>query len=156
MEFQMGNITFDQIRKKPFELIPDGKTVVWADLLKAAGEYRSQVEGLAFGAPDSISRRGNNFIARGGKPASTTKFGVTVHAERTVTFTVTSTEKSIDVTNITGVRVKPPVLGEFNLRTVNISMDAKGNFVVKTRVFFVPIVGAFNNKGELAYFRVGS
>lgn len=151
----MANITFDEVRKKPFELIPDGKSVNWAELLNHAGEYRKQVEGLAFGAPDSISRRGNDFIARGGKPASTTRFGVTVHADKVVKFTVTSTAKEINVTNISGVRVKPPVIGEFNLRSVTISMDTKGNFVVKTKVFFIPIVGAFDTQGNLAYFRVG-
>lgn len=148
--------TIASIRKQLYDAIPDGATVKWADLLVKSGAMRAQVESLAFGKPDSVSRSGNRFICRGKVAAEMPpRFGFKAFAEKEVAFTVGGSGERMVINNITGVKVKPPVGFSFSVREVVISTDGKGNFTLGTTTFGVSLTVTLDPQGEFVGWRFG-
>jgi hypothetical protein len=145
------------IRKRLYDAIPDGSTVAWQSLLEKAGEQRKQVESLAFGKPESISRRGNNFVARGKVAAAMPAMhGFKAFAEKEVRFTIGGSGERLVISNISGVKVQPPVGFKFSLREVTVTTDAQGNFTLGTTVFAIPLTIVLNQSGDFITWRFGS
>lgn len=144
------------IRKRLYDAIPDGATVKWPDLLEKSGDMRAQVESLAFGKPDSVSRRGDRFTCRGKVSAQMPpRHGFTAFADKEVCFTVGGSGERLVISNITGVKVQPPVGFKFTMNEVVISTDGKGNFTLGTSKFGVSITVTLDPEGEFLGFRFG-
>lgn len=127
-------IDIAEIRAKVFnEIIPDGEVVPWPEVLKRSGEYRAVVERMVFGKPDSLTRKGNDFVARGGVAAETKIMGVKVFAAKEVRFTIQPTGPKLVVTKVTGVRAKPPVLWTFDVTDVTVEPTVDGNFLFASK-----------------------
>jgi hypothetical protein len=152
----MPKVTGNLIMEILNQVLPDGATRTWPELLATAREFgvEDQVKALAFGAPEKVARKGNNFTASAAGPATMNRWGIVVHSRNVVTFTFERVGKKEEfkVTNITGVRVKPPVAGEFDLTFVNIRIDAQGNLVVGTRYYFLPVSLKITPEGRISFF----
>lgn len=152
----MGAISIIKERNELLAAVPDGATVPWDDLLKTAGDRRQQIESLAFGAPESVSRTGLDFTARAKAPAVLYRWGCTVRSDAVVNFTINNSGSELVVSKIAGVRVKPPIGSEFDLQHVTISGDAAGNFLVRTEVKFfgfrIPFQVRVDEQGKIVWF----
>lgn len=152
----MTQFTISTIRQRLFEAIPDGKSVSWAQLLEKSGEQRKQVESLAFGKPDSVSRSGNRFIARGKVAAEMPpRFGFRAFSDKEVRFTVQGNDKRLVITDIVGVKVQPPVGFKFSVKEVVVSTDEKGNFTLGTAVFGIALTVTLDADGNIVTWRFG-
>jgi hypothetical protein len=132
-------ITAEFIGEQLWKVFPDGKTVPYPDALVEAEKlgFRKVVESMAFGAPDSITRKGNNFTALGKKPDSTTQQGITVYSEAKVTFTAQRSRGKLFIMNIEGVKVSPWELKSFKLREVTITDNGAGDLYLFTWAYLV-------------------
>ncbi len=144
------------IRKKIYDAIPDGTTVKWPDLLAKAGDLRAHVESLAFGKPDSVSRQGNRFICRGKVSAQMPpRHGFTAFADKEVCFTVGGSGDRLVISNISGIKVQPPVGFKMTITEVIISTDGKGNVTLGTTKFGVSLTVSLDANGDFVGWRFG-
>lgn len=153
----MTQITLAAVRKRLYEAIPDGKTKAWPELLEAAGAERPLVQSLAFGKPESITRNGDNFVCRGKVAAQMpARFGFRASSEREVRFTLESVcDSKMNVKNIQGVKVKPPVGFSFAITQATISMDRRGHLHLSSGKFGMSITVELDNSGNFIDWRVG-
>lgn len=148
--------TIASIRKQLYEALPDGVTVKWPDLLAKAGDLRAHVESLAFGKPDSVTRHGNRFVCTGKVAAQMPpRYGFSAYAEKEVRFTVGGTGERLVISEISGVKVQPPVGFKFTVSEVIISTDGKGNFTLGTSKFGVPLTVTLDPNGDFVGWRFG-
>ena len=148
--------TIASIRKQIYDALPDGVTVKWPDLLAKSGDLRAHVESLAFGKPDSVTRRGNRFLCTGKVAAQMPpRFGFTAYADKEVRFTVGGSGERLVISDISGVRVQPPVGFKFSVTEVIISTDGKGNFTLGTSKFGVPLTVTLDPNGDFVGWRFG-
>lgn len=148
--------TITSIRNQIYAAIPDGATVKWPDLLAKSGDLRAHVESLAFGKPDSVSRSGNRFICRGKVAAQMPpRSGFTAFAEREVSFTVGGTGERLVISNISGIKVQPPVGFKMTISEVVISTDGKGNFTLGASKFGVALTVTLDPNGDFIGWRFG-
>jgi hypothetical protein len=153
----MPKLTVNLVLEIMDKVLPDGATRSWKELLASAREfgYEKQVASLAFGAPESVSREGLSFTARAAAPATMTRWGIVVNSKNVVTFAlerVGNRQDELKVVNITGVRVKPPIAPEFELKWANVRVDQQGYFVVSTRYYFLPVSARISPEGKISFF----
>ncbi len=129
----MFDINLQEARDLLFKEIPDGTTVAWPDLVTKAGKYRPIIDSLAFGKPESISRRGHNFVAKGSVSAQLKRDKFTVFADKAVRFSVNPTGNVV-VSNISGITVQVVGLVTITITDVTPTKDAAGNFLIRTPV----------------------
>lgn len=153
----MTHITIAAVRKRLYDAIPDGKTKSWPELLSQAGAERPLVESLAFGKPESITRNGDDFICRGKVAAQMpARFGFRASSEKEVRFTLESVSDSkMNVKNISGVKVKPPVGFSIAITAATISMDSRGHLFLTSGRFLMKITVELDNQGNFIDWRVG-
>ena len=148
--------TIATIRNQIYAAIPDGTTVKWPDLLAKSGDLRNHVESLAFGKPDSVTRRGNKFICLGKVAAQMPpRHGFTAFADKEVSFTVGGTGERLVISNISGIKVLPPVGFKMTISEVIISTDGKGNFTLGASKFGVALTVTLDAEGEFVAWRFG-
>jgi hypothetical protein len=94
--------------------------------------FLALVNNLTFGEPESVSRVGNHFTARAKAPAKKTRFPVTIFAEKEVTFDLDYDENELRVRNLSGVRMKFPLMNAFDLRDVTFTIDRNGDIFAVT------------------------
>lgn len=142
----MSAINIEASRDRLFQEIPDNGSITWNEVLVKAGEFRKQIEGLAFGKPESISRKGNNFVARGKVSAETKRNGIRIIADKDVFFTVEPKGPKIVVKNIRGITVKAAFgLITMNITDLTVEADKSGNFVISTK----GLTATINRNGDI-------
>jgi hypothetical protein len=152
------SITIAAVRKRLYDAIPDGTTKPWPDLLEAAGAERPLVQSLAFGKPESISRTGDDFVCRGKVAAEMpARFGFRASSEKVVRFTLESVSDSkLNVKNISGVKVKPPVGFSFAITQATITMDSRGHLFLSSGKFGMKLTVELDNSGKFIDWRFGN
>lgn len=149
--------TIASLKKRLYDAIPNGHTVKWADLLEKAGDLRPQIESLAFGKPDSVSRSNDRFLCKGKVAAEMPpRFGFRAFAEKEVWFTIGGTAERLVVCDIKGIKVQPPVGFKFAVTEVIISTDGKGNFTLGASKFGVPLTVTIDAEGNFVGWRFGN
>lgn len=154
----MTHITIAAVRKRLYDAIPDGQTRAWTELLEAAGDERPLVQSLAFGKPESISRKGDNFVCRGKVAAQMpARFGFRAYSEKVVRFTLDSVSDSkMNVKNISGVKVKPPIGFSFSIQEATITMDSRGHLFLTSGKFGMKLTVELDNSGNFIDWRFGN
>ena len=146
----MADFTIKEARKSFFELLPNGATLSWEEILRLTGRYRKQIEGLAFGKPDHITRTGYDYVASGRVTAEKRiNFFLKLHSAAEVRFTVSPKGDKFYVKNVTGLTLYagplPIAITDFGL-----DIDASGHFAITSHGFTAVV----NDKSELINFKL--
>ena len=148
----MRALTIDFVYSELFSL-PENKAVSWSELLQRSKDFAVLMQAVAFGEPESVTRTGKNFTARGKAPASMVRFGITVKSAAVVTYTVEKLGAKLRISNIKGVRVKVPLplVPELEPSWVDVTIDRQGNFLLTTRKFLVTVTVKITPDGTVSF-----
>ena len=149
----MPEITVDLIHNELNDL-PNGVKVPLPELLQRADRLglRSIFEAIMFGKPDYVVRIGDDFTATA-TITEPKRFGpILVHASKLVRFTLRKVGQELQVTNVRGVTVELPIVGELAVNWFNARVE-RGKFKVNSRKLFVPVALTIDPKtGDISLF----
>jgi hypothetical protein len=148
----MRALTIDFVYGELFSL-PENKAVPWAELLQRSKEFSTLMQAVAFGEPESVTRTGKKFTARGKAPASMIRFGITVKSAAVVTYSVEKIGAKLRISDIKGVRVKVPLplVPELEMSWVDVTIDKQGNFLLTTRKFLMTVTVKITPNGDVSF-----
>jgi hypothetical protein len=145
-------ITIDLIAQLIDTSFPKGETTPWEVGLSRVPEeeYKALIRAVVFGEPDTITRKGDDFVATGKVEATMKHLGFTAHSATEVRFTLKKVGKTLKISNLSGIKVKAPILPIWvRPKAVDISMQGNDVFVFTTPVGFSV---KLNLDGKLVWF----
>jgi hypothetical protein len=155
----MSMTVIAEIRKKVFEIFPDGRDVPWDEAYpQAPAEFRKIVDAMTFGKPDTIRRNGNQLVANAKQGATLPPIkGFTAYAESQVRCKIHPISGgSMKVTDITGIEIETPVGGRFKVTNATIGIDKDGNFLLSSTKFLVfTVTVTISPAGEYLGWKLG-
>ncbi|HEY9789968.1 MAG TPA: hypothetical protein V6D22_06200 [Candidatus Obscuribacterales bacterium] len=146
--------SIEEVTEKLFSL-PENVAIPRDELATLAGEFLGLMNRLPLGQLESITRRGNDFIAQSSAPALVRHNFIVIHSAATVTFTARNGRQELQMTKIKGLDVELPIplIPRIVLDWVNVSLDERQQLVLYTRKGFIPITVRIDSQtGAISFF----